>query len=270
MSMAARTTLGRVRGLTAVLATTAGVAVVDTLLGSPLAARSSLGFQIAGGGRFYGVDEGFMGVVIGAALLAGALALDRTREPRRLTPWIAGGFALVVLVLGAPSLGSKFGAPLTAVPAFGVLAARMGGRRIDRVAVIAIAIATVLATASFVAADALRNPETQSHIGRAVEAASANGSVVARKVSAFFRITFSTIWLPAFVWLAGTVVFLAWRRRGLLAHGLWGYPHLRAALWASLVASGVALVANDTGIITAAPIAMLGTATVFILLLAPE
>jgi hypothetical protein len=265
-----RAAVGRRNGMIAVLAATAGLALADLALGSPLSSRSTLGFQIAGGGRFYGVDEGMMGVIVGSGLFAAALALDRADRPHRIAPWVAGGLAAAVFLLGAPSFGSKFGAAFTAIPAFGLLAVRAGGRRIDRIAVLGIAIATVFTSAAFAVADALRNPEAQSHIGRVVAGATESGSVLGDKISAFARITFTTIWLPAFVWFALAVGWMLWRRRAQLGRALWGMPNFRAALWAALVASLIAFATNDTGVITAAPIALLASAALFQSLLAPE
>jgi hypothetical protein len=266
----ARWALGRRRGLLAVLSVTAVLTLIDLALNSPLSSRSTIGFQIAGGGRFYGVDEGMMGVIIGSALFAGALALDPMRQQRLILPLVAAGFAAAVFLLGAPSFGSKFGAPFTAIPAFGLVAARAGGRRTDRVTVIGLAIATVFTSGAFAASDALRNPQSQSHIGRVVAGATHSGGVISEKVSSFFHITFSTIWLPATLWFLAAVGLLLWRRRSVLARGLWGMPNLRTALWAALVGSAVAMVANDTGIITAAPLWMLAAATLFLVLLAPD
>lgn len=269
-ALVARLALGRQAAFLGVMGATAVVLLVDLAAGTPLALRSPLGFQVAGGGRFFGIDEGTMGVLVGALVLAAGLALDRARDPRRLAPWAAGAFALAVVLMASPSFGSKFGATFTAIPAFGILAARTGSGRIDRVALLGIAIATVFATATFAAWDALREPEVQTHIGRAVAGTSETGPVIADKLAAAVRITFRTIWLPSFVVFAGSVGLLAWRRGATLARALWGRPHLRAALWATLVASAAALVSNDTGIIAAAPIAMLASATLFALILAPE
>lgn len=267
LAVSLRVAAGAVRGLILLCALTAAIVLADLALGTPLASRSALGFQVAGGGRFFGIDETTMGIGIGALLFAVAPALDLARHPSRLLPWAAAACAAAVMLMGAPSFGSKFGAPFTAVPAFGVLAVRAGGRRLDRVAVLAIAIATVFVSATFAAADALRSPEAQTHIGRAFGGETAIGPLVGRKLGSLLHITFTTIWLPALVVFAGAPALLALRRRMLVARGLWGHPSTRAALWAAGVGAVAALASNDTGVITAAPLAMFGAASFFIHLL---
>lgn len=270
LAILSRALLGRERALLAVLTLTTAAILADLAAGTPLAARSALGFQVAGGGRFYGIDEGTMGAGLGAALIAGGIALDRAHDPRRTLAVLGAGVLALVVLMGAPGFGSKFGAPFTVIPAVGVIAARALGRRVDRVVIIGIAIATMLAVASFAAADVMSAPESQSHIGRAFGGRTAIGPLIARKVSATFRITFSTIWLPAFVVFAGSVLLLAWRRGAIVARGLWGRPYFRAALWAAAVGAVAGMAANDAGIIASSPLAMMACASFFVLLLAPE
>jgi hypothetical protein len=164
----------------------------------------------------------------------------------------AAGLAFLAVIAGAPSLGSKFGAPFTLVPAFGAFLFLALGRRIDRAGLIGIATATVLIAASLAAADALASPESRSHIGRELVGGTAPGALIARKLTSLVRVTFTTAWLPFAVAVAGSVAALTARRPDLVARALWGRPARRAALRALLVGFACALVSNDTGIMTVA------------------
>lgn len=260
VAAAGRIALGYRRALALIAFAGAALYAGDLLAGSPLAARSAIGFQIAGGGRFYGVDEGMLGVLLGAPLAAAGIAIDRTRTRGALVA-AGAGLAAIAFVAAAPSLGSKFGAPFTLVPAFGVFVVLASGRRLDRRSVVGIAIATVLLSASLAAADALLSPDTASHIGRAVSGHTAVGPLVTRKLTSLVTITATTVWFPATVVIGGSALVLVLRRRDLVGRAMWGSPGTRAALWAAVVGSACSLVSNDTGIITvaaAAPIVAAG------------
>ncbi len=253
----ARAVAGVRGGIGLIAALTALVVVVDVAVGTPLGHRSALGFQIAIGGRFFGVDEGVLGVVVGAGLIGAAMLLDgRSRPASRVA--VAAAMAATVVVLGAPQFGSKFGAAATAVPAFGVFALRSSGRRIGWREAGVLLLATAAIIAFFVVSDRVRAPEAQTHVARALDGASDLGAIITRKLEQTWRITTSTIWSVATLVFAGAIGVLAWRARDALARALFGMPHLRAALWASGVGAIAGIVANDGGVIAAAPLLLYG------------
>ena len=268
-ALLARIALGTGAGLGAIAWADAAIVIGDVLAGSPLASRSPLGFLVAGGGRFYGIDEGLLGVALAGSAVAVAGWLDGRLRPRRI--WI-GALPLVVVavVTAAPSLGSKFGAGFTLVPAFGVLLVLAFGHRLDRVAVIAIAITTVLLVGGLAAADALAAPEARSHIGREIAGQTNAAALVVRKVTSFLRITATTIWLPVSIVIAAPMIVLLRRRANLLARGFWGSPARRSALVAVAVGCVAGMGANDTGIIVAAPALVVTAAAFYGPLLAPR
>jgi hypothetical protein len=270
LALVTRLVLGLRGSLATVLLLTAAIPLVDLLFGTPLGVRSPLAFQIAGGGRFYGVDDGVLGVVVGAEVLAVALIVERLRSRRLVPAVVAVAFAVSVWLLGAPSYGSKFGAALTAVPAFGVLAVVLGGKRFTLRSALAIAIATVGGTGLLIFVDALRKPEAQSHVARAVEGRSNVGAIISRKVHAQWVIGAHTIWLPAILVFAAALGVVMWRRRALFAEVFGWQPLYRMALIASVVAGIAGLLFNDGGVVTTAPIALFAATATFALLLGPS
>lgn len=247
LGMGTRIMLGADSAMLVVLGFTVVVPLVDLLAGSPLAIRSPLTFQIAGGGRFYGVGVEVLGVIAGAILFAAASLLRRL--PRHHWRWVALSFAVVVFVVSAPALGAKFGAPLTLVPAMGVFAVLAAGRRLDAKAIFAIAAATILTTGAFIAADALRSPEARSHVARATVEGRSVAGVLARKWHAGWHVLATTAWTPALLAFAATAI-LALRYRTA------GDTLYRAGCVAFAVAAVAGLLLNDDGVITATMIAM--------------
>lgn len=266
-ALATRAAAGFGRGLAVVAFVDAALVAGDLLAGSPLAARSPLGFQVAGGGRFYGIDEGLLGVLLASTLIAVAGWQDASTRRRVGTAIIPLTF--VAVVAAAPALGGKFGATFTLVPAFGVFIVLALGRRLDRASMTGIAIATLLLAGSLAAADALAAPAARSHVGREIAGETPVGPLIGRKVSSFLEITGTTIWLPVAIVVAGPAILLLVRRRNLLARGFWGMPGCRAALIGVAVGSVAAMVSNDTGIIVVAPALVVGAPAFYGPLLAP-
>lgn len=269
VAAASRLLLGPARALPAVAGLTAAVVLADLALGAPLGSRSALSFLVTSGHRFWGIGNELMGVVVGGALFAAAAAADRGREALRASIWTAAALGLAVVLMAAPWLGGKFGAALTAVPAFGAFLVLSRRGRLERPAVIGIAIATVLVAGLLVAADLLRAPEAQGHVARAA-GGSGGASVALRKIEAALQLLAFSIWPRALAVFAGAAAVLAWRRPGMLARGLWGRPGLRAALWASGIAAAAAVLFNDAGLIAAALVAMIGAASLLSVLLVPD
>ncbi|MGZ4128141.1 MAG: hypothetical protein ACXVEX_08340 [Actinomycetota bacterium] len=255
--------------LLAVALLTAAVPLVDLLIGTPLGVRSPLAFQVAGGGRFYGIDGGMLGVVVGAEIVAAALWFERARHPQNAARWIALAFAASVWILGAPSFGSKFGAAPTAVPAFGVLAVVVGGKRFTRASIAAIAVATVVVTGVLIGVDALRTTTGQSHVARAVEGQSNVGAIIARKVRLQWTTTLHTIWTPAILVFVLAIALVLWRRRALVARALEWHTMMRPALLAALVGGIAGFCFNDAGVLVVEPIALFAAALLFSALLVP-
>jgi hypothetical protein len=267
LAVAARAFLRFNGALALVLSLTALIPLIDILLGTPLGMRSPLAFQIAGGGRFYGVDDGVLGVVVGAEIFAAALILERAHNPRFGPRLAALVFAVSVWLLGAPSYGAKFGAALTAVPAFGVLAWIIAGRRFTWRAIAGIAIATLAVTGLLIGVDAVRSSESQTHVARAVEGRSSVSAIISRKVHAQWQIGAHTIWLPAILVFTVAILLVLWRRRDRVG-GEW-HPMLKPALLAAGVGGVAGIAFNDGGVITTAPIALFAACVTFSTMLNP-
>jgi hypothetical protein len=167
--------------------------------------------------------------------------------------------------MGAPALGAKFGATLTAIPALGILVAHASGRRIDFRMGAAIAAVTAASTGAVFGADKLRGEQARSHIGSAVRAA--EGSVIARKLAAARTLIAFSIWMKALLVFGAVAAILAWKRRDDLARALDARPAFGGAFKGGVVGIVAAVLFNDAGMTAAAIIAMFLTSAVVALLL---
>lgn len=97
--------------------------VIDALFGGPLAHRSMLSYDPIAGGRYYGIGNEYMGVLIGSLLLMLAVLPSLKVLPQR---WQQGIALLLmagtIFLLGWPTLGANAGGTLTAAVAFAAAA----------------------------------------------------------------------------------------------------------------------------------------------------
>jgi len=253
------------------------VIATDLLTGARLLATSPLGYSPAGGARFYGVGNEFMGAFVGAALMAGAGLAARAGKGRRslVSALVGGGPPLAATYLLAhPGLGANLGGAFAAGAGTAwlmtelLLGARSVPRRLEDGKALAwwsgrpwlppvVALAGgLLAAAALVACD-LGLPGGQgTHVAQAVDAARQGGlpeilATAGRKLTTNLRLIRYTIWSRVFLVLLASFVFLVMRhrpQRGAADPADWMWPGWRAVGTAAVAA----LLVNDSGVVAAA------------------
>jgi hypothetical protein len=148
----------------------AGVAVIVVLIaldvsrGAPLQVNTVFGYSVAVAGRFVGLGNLAFALFGAAAILLAALIVERTG--RRGLGLAVGLLAVVLLLEGLPMLGADVGGVVAMVPAFGVTALLLAGRRIGWREVAGLAAATAVALLVFAFIDAARPDDVQTHLAR--------------------------------------------------------------------------------------------------------
>ncbi|HZA00038.1 MAG TPA: hypothetical protein VE575_14860, partial [Acidimicrobiales bacterium] len=100
----------------------------DVAWGAPLQVNTAFGYSVAVAGRFVGLGNLAFALFGSAAIVLAALVVDRTgRGALGLALALLG---IVVLLEGLPMLGADVGGVVSMVPAFGVTALLLSGRRV--------------------------------------------------------------------------------------------------------------------------------------------
>lgn len=232
----------------------AGV-LLDPFIGSPMSAVSPFGTSLVLGGRYYGTGNTYMGVALGAAILAACLLPDlfRSRLKSNTTTVVAAValLAVTVAILGYPRLGANVGGLITGVVASFVTVMKLRGGKIGWRQAVLIGAVVVACLFLLLAADALL-PGSSSHAGKTASRISGGGikdafDVIARKLEANYKLALASIW--RLFLLAAVVAALVWRRNLAMFTDInRAYPHMAAAWTGMVVAMAVALLFNDTGI----------------------
>jgi hypothetical protein len=152
---------------------------VDVALGAPLQVNTVFGYSVAVAGRFVGLGNLAFALFGSATILLAALIVDRTG--RRGVGLAIGLLAVVLLLEGLPMLGADVGGVAAMVPAFGVTALLLAGRRIGWREVVALVVATGVALLAFAFIDAARPEDVQTHLARLAD------QVLEGRWTTFFR-----------------------------------------------------------------------------------
>jgi hypothetical protein len=215
---------------------TAALVILDAAAGGPLERFSTLGYNPATGTRFYGVGNEY------AAALAGSLTmglgnLAYRRRPPAVPLAVAG--AVMLLVLGLPTMGADVGGSAVLGLAFGAALGLMRGdgwRRVILWAAGGLALAAVLFLAS-----ALLFPDV-SHGSRAASGGAGLYEIAARKLAMSLGSLLNPVLLLLLAIGAG-VTYAGWRRAR-------GTP-LAAGILGAVVAAVASGLLNDSGLIAA-------------------
>jgi hypothetical protein len=236
-----------------VAALSLAVIVVDLLTGGHLQLNSVLGDSPLIAGRFSGAGNNAFAILGATAVVCASLLVWRKGTTRPVLIVVALLFTIVVLVDGAPQVGSDIGGVLALVPGFAISWMLLAGKRVSFKWLAVGVIAAVAAAGLFIAIDVARPPEQRTHLGRFFEDIRSGGSsafmgTVQRKAASNLRQagSFENLYrfLPAALI---TAVFLFWpfdwwRRLGSER------PSLRAGSVAALIVALLGSALNDSGI----------------------
>lgn len=244
--------LGWVSGLTVL------VILIDALSGGFFMHRSVLSYSPMVGARFYGIGNEYMGIAVGASIVAGAAALDRFGRQTKWMRWIVYAvFIAVTVVVALPGLGANVGGALTAAVGFTVTAFMVRGRKLRVREFLVAGGGAVAVLGLLVLNEVLRGQDQMTHLGRAFMGVTQAGpswflTIIQRKIAMnlrLFRYTYWTWVLIAFIFIL-PVLFK--RPPHVLAKVFRAHPILRKGFIGSVLASLVALAVNDSGVVAAA------------------
>ncbi|ATW24527.1 hypothetical protein [Candidatus Formimonas warabiya] len=251
---------------------TAGTLLVDLGLGAPLMQKSVLGYDPMGGARYYGIGNEYMGVWIGAAIMATASLLQITRH-QKIFLWAATGvFFLIIFMMASPRIGSEAGGSLAAVVGFGYTIYSMLPVKISRKQLALAAAGMLIFLVSFALWDAHQAVGVQSHFGRTINLVRTNGmseayNIIVRKVALNLKLIRWTIWSQVFLVTLLATALLFYRPVGLMKKVSEKYPFLTKGFWGVVIGSLLALILNDSGIVAAATMSIFAAAPLIFVLI---
>ena len=252
---------------------TAVTVLLDVVTGSGLIKNSTLGFDPMSGSRYYGIGNEYMGVVIGAVIIAvaGLWEKHHGKHPRRVEIFTLAFFAITIIIMGAPQLGTNVGGTIAAVAAFIFTFLQLKGVKIRFKQLVAIGVGVTLVIVCLAVFDMNRSIEAQSHLGRFANNILSEGWPVLwtmgiKKVDMNIKLIKYTIWSRVFLVMLAALMVSFYRPVGLMQKVRDSHPYIFRGLLGILVGSAVALAVNDSGIVAAATMMIFGMAPLIYLM----
>ena len=238
-----------------ILGATVAVLALDVATGARLQTSSLLGYSLHTAARFTGFGNTAFATLASTTVLLGAIHVAYAPRRREAVLATACLFAFVVVVDGAPSLGSDVGGILTLVPVFGLTLLVLSGRRVSVRALMVAGVVTVAALAVATGIDLLRPASTRTHLGRLAADVSSEGfgaftTTARRKLAVNFR-SYRSPWSWTVVIIAVYMLYvLGWARgwKELLPPG----SAVRAGVVGALAAGLLGYAVNDSGVVVTA------------------
>lgn len=229
----------------------------DVFMGGGWMMRSPMGSDVIAGGRFYGIGNDLMGVVMGSLITGIGLLGNASEQLRRTARWWAPPLLLLAtLGVGLPFFGANVGGMITALMA-GVVATLVLFEVKISVRKLVWMLAGVLAVVVVVASiDAFFNARP-THAGRAILSLLDQGKAgFGRIIGVKLRILSSTIRNSAWTWLFAVeslaLLFVRWICPEFHRQVAMEAPFWRKMMLPLGTSCIFALAVNDTGIIPAA------------------
>lgn len=251
------------------LLTVAAIAL-DMLRGGPQSQYSFLGYSAIIGARFYGLGNEYMGVLVGAALVAMAGWLERKGS---LSPLFLF-FLFVTAIVGIPSLGANVGGTITAVAAFALAGLRILDRKIKLRQVLGLLGIVALVVVAMAFLDRYLGAGA-SHLGRTIKYVGSGQwnqifLIIGRKLSMNLRLIRYTIWTRVLLFFLAASIVIAIRPQGVL-RGLFSRKRgFAISFYAAALGCIAAFIFNDSGVVAAATLMIFPVLSLFFLLVEKE
>jgi hypothetical protein len=232
--------------------------VIDVVFGAGLMKRAVLSYDLVVGGRFYGIGNEYMGVLIGTTILGAVSWLEVHRQYCRLQLTVIGLiFTGLIFFFAAPNVGTNAGGALAAVVGYAFTMYLLIWKKLNWRAVVIPVVAVAAGVGILVFVNSILVSGTQSHIGRAVRVLTTGDFqaiwlTVVRKALANWYLFLHSPWSSGLIMLAVTLIVLKVRFGGCISALFVRYPDLHKGYWGMLAGATAALVFNDSGIISAA------------------
>ena len=244
----------------AIALATATVIIADLIFGWDFNKTSILGYDAVIGARYYGLGNEYMGVLIGAILLAVVPLVCK-----KVLSVKVGSILLfmVIPIIGLSTYGANVGGTITAVVAFSFAMVKMRNKPINIKTLIGVFFILLSVIGILIIYDIWFAP-ARSHLAKALGGWESDGwhimmSTIQRKLEMNVRLLRYTIWSRVLLTSVIVLVLLFLRPKGMLMRLMNKYSGFSVAWYAIIVASIAGMMVNDSGVVVAA------TANIFLM-----
>jgi hypothetical protein len=229
--------------------------------------KSFLGYSVVAGGRYYGIGNEYMGILLGAYIVGVTLTIQYWKLNHRYLLWIASFF--IGLILIHPRMGADVGGGITAILGLGITNYLWQNRRIGIRQILYLFTLCVIALAFAGLFDIYAGREEMSHWGELWMAVGNQGiqpltRMIGRKLAMNYRLIHSNpLTIILILFILTIPVFLLYpplRFKEMIT----SHINKASGLAGICITALLGLLVNDSGIASAAMIFMFGLGMVFL------
>lgn len=234
---------------------TTGLVFLDLLTGGRLNITSILGYSPMTAGRFYGIGNQMMSVMIVCTIFGAAAVLEMVKNRESLPARVLTVlfFILVTAVMAIPSLGANTGGTVTALIAFYFTYIFFTRGKLKVMDIVAILVVGVSLFSLLFLYDSTFNVGKETHLTRAITSISAGGIpefslYLQRKIATNWRIFKYSSWSWLLLVIIVFLSSLRFRPIGKQEKLVFKYKYIAAGTSGAIVAAIVGFLTNDSGI----------------------
>lgn len=244
----------RLKGLFILTSATALLLIIDIFSGSALMLNSPLGSDAIAGGRFYGIGNDYMGILIASAVVATSLGINKFKAQNKFIIILSSLPLLIAsLAIGYPELGANVGGFIASLFTWGVFVLVMSQDKLNIRKIIVTGLLSVFIVVAIASLDAFLNPNP-SHAGRAIQSLLNGGSqaflsIIRIKLGILASTVLHSVW--TLVLIIEIILLFLCKNKNILSRIKSEYPFINKAITILMAAAAVVFAVNDTGVIAA-------------------
>lgn len=229
--------------------------LIDIYLGRGLMIISPLGSDAVAGGRFYGIGNDYMGILLGSTLLGIFSLFSLYKINKAIMVVVTTFYMVLVIVALSPFFGANMGGTLSALVITLLALLMIFNIKLSLKKVTFIIIGVSMGIIGLAILDALFNPNP-THAGKALESIIIGGwsrfiEVIYFKLSLVIWNLVNASWnIILFLQVVLTVILYKYKRNSLIKISE-SYPNLFKGFMVILLGGVVIFLFNDTGTIAA-------------------
>ncbi|HEX3048376.1 MAG TPA: hypothetical protein VHY08_26750, partial [Bacillota bacterium] len=248
---------------------TVGLIVVDGLFNGFLELYSFLGYSAVAGARFYGIGNEYMGFLLGGLIVFLSLNQEKFGRYRKLALWVT--VCGMALFLAHPNLGANIGGGITAMLGLGITAYLWQGRPIKLREISLLGLGMVILLFFIGIWELLVSGNNITHFGQLLALIKENGldalgDLISRKLEMNGRIINYTPWTKVLIGILLLIPFVYKKPPAMVNNLIQKYPDLIHGFFGLTLTALVALLVNDSGIVTVATMFIFGSIMLFLIL----
>ncbi len=232
--------------------------------------RSFFGYSAVAGARFYGIGNEYMGFLLGAIIVMISTHLKKIIRHQKQILWIFTCF--IAVFLAHPNLGSSIGGGATALIGLGITTYLWLGRPIHWKEIVGLIVAAISLLVIVGLWDYYLNNTNMTHFGQFLDIIRSQGfgtiaDLIKRKLELNIRLIAYTFWTKILILILLVIPILYKKPPLLISRFIQKYQGQTRGFFGLTLTAIVALLINDTGIVTVATMYMFGLPMLLLLIL---